>query len=152
MPRKTYNERLDLPPLELECLKALWALEQGTVHDIRGALLPRKPLAYTTVMTLMHRLARKGIVTRVKRGHAHVYSPAVAETEVREHALARFLETFFGGSRQALGDYLGGKTDAIPATIHRPAGPLAPVRKRRPPKPRRAPATPPAGAIDESLL
>ncbi|MGE5325632.1 MAG: BlaI/MecI/CopY family transcriptional regulator, partial [Deltaproteobacteria bacterium] len=76
MPRKKSNHLLDLPPLELECMKALWALSEATVEEIRADMMPRRPLAYTTVLTVMDRLARKGVADRRKRGRAHVYTPA----------------------------------------------------------------------------
>ncbi len=102
------DQRLDLPPLELECMKTLWRHGRATVHDIREALLPQRPLAYTTVMTVMNRLARKGAVDRSKHGRAHVYQAAVSVAEVREQALARLLENFFQDSRDELRRHLEG--------------------------------------------
>jgi predicted transcriptional regulator len=87
-------------------MKALWAVGKATVHEIRAGLLPDRPLAYTTVMTVMNRLARKGIVERDKRGHAHLYRPAVTEEMIREHALNRFTENFFRGSHEELRRHL----------------------------------------------
>ena len=97
---------LHLPPLELECLQALWALGQGTVQQLHARLLPSRPLAYTTVMTVMDRLTRKGMVEREKRGRAHLYHPRVAEEELRQDALDRLLKDFYGGSREELLRYL----------------------------------------------
>ena len=93
---------LHLPPLELECLQALWALGQGTVQQLHAHLLASRPLAYTTVMTVMDRLTRKGMVDREKHGRAHLYHPRVAEEELRQDALNRLLKDFFGGSREEL--------------------------------------------------
>lgn len=87
-------------------MKALWAAGKATVHEIRAGLLPDRPLAYTTVMTVMDRLARKGIVERDKRGHAHLYRPAVAEDLIREHALNQFIQNFFGGSHEDFRQHL----------------------------------------------
>jgi len=107
MARKTRNHRLNLPPpLELRCMKALWALGEGTVHEIRSQLLSERAFAYTTVLTLMDRLARKGIVEREKQGRAHLYRPLVAEERILEQALARLLGDFFRGSREELRHYL----------------------------------------------
>lgn len=106
MGRKNRNSRFDLPPLELKCMKALWALDQATVHEVRSRLLPERRLAYTTVMTVMDRLARKGVVEREKRGRAHVYRATVAEELVRDRALDRLMEDFFRGSREQLRKYL----------------------------------------------
>ena len=89
MARKSRNHRLDLPPLELECMKVLWALGEGTVHTVRSQIFAARPLAYTTIMTIMGRLVRKGVVERQKRGRAHVYRPLVSATGSRRLGLPR---------------------------------------------------------------
>lgn len=94
------------PPLELECLKALWLLGEGTVKDVRAALAPGRDLAYTTVMTLLDRLARKGAVTRRKEGRAFVYSPAVSREVVRRAAVQELVSSLFGGSEGELLEFL----------------------------------------------
>jgi len=93
---------LDLAPLELDCMTTLWPLGEATVREIREALAPRRTRAYTTIMTIMDRLARKGIVERSKCGRAYVYRPKLTAEEARTHALAQILDKFFGGSREAL--------------------------------------------------
>jgi predicted transcriptional regulator len=108
MANRKRDQRLDLPPLELECMKTLWRRGRATVHEIRAALLPERPLAYTTVMTIMNRLARKGAVDRSRHGRAHVYQAAVSVAEVREQALTRLLENFFRDSRDELRHHLEG--------------------------------------------
>ena len=64
---------LELAPLELECMTALWRLQHGTVREIRDALAQRRPRAYTTIMTIMDRLTRKQIVSRSRVGRAWCY-------------------------------------------------------------------------------
>lgn len=148
--RKSRNSLFDLPPLELECMKALWALGEATVEDIRAGLMPRRPLAYTTVLTVMDRLARKGVVERRKQGRAHVYTSAVEEESIRERAVDRLVENFFAGSREDLRAHLSGAAPRAPKPPVRETGPKPrpaprPTRKRRPP----APVT---REIDPSLL
>ena len=94
------------PPLELQCLKVLWSLEEGNVGDVQQALTPHKPLAYTTVMTLLERLLRKGVVTRRKHGRHFVYAPAVTRETLRRVAVRQLADTFFDGSEAALIRYL----------------------------------------------
>lgn len=93
---------LDLAPLELDCMTTLWPLGEATVREIREALASRRARAYTTIMTIMDRLARKGIVERSKSGRAYVYRPRLTAEEARSQALAQVLDKFFGGSRDAL--------------------------------------------------
>ena len=94
------------PPLELQCLKVLWALGEGNVGDVQQALAAHKPLAYTTVMTLLERLLRKKAVTRRKNGRHFVYVPAVTRETLRRVAVRQLAETFFDGSETALVRYL----------------------------------------------
>jgi len=98
---------LDLAPLELDCMNTLWPVGQATVREIRDLLAPRRPRAYTTIMTIMDRLARKGIVERVKTGRAYVYRPRMTAEEARTQAVGQVLDNFFGGSKDALLAHLG---------------------------------------------
>ncbi len=106
MPRKTRNHPLDLPPLELDCMRALWALGEGTVHEIRARLMPERALAYTTVTTVMDYLSKKDLVARQKRGRAFVYRPQVSEQTAREHAVGRLTRNFFQSSPERLRAYV----------------------------------------------
>jgi BlaI family penicillinase repressor len=100
--RSRRRSLLDLAPLELECMKTLWPLGEATVREIRDRLAERRARAYTTIMTIMDRLARKGIVERRKAGRAYVYRPRLSAEAARAQALAQVVENFFGGSKEAL--------------------------------------------------
>lgn len=98
---------LDLAPLELDCMNTLWPIGEGTVREIRDRLAPRRARAYTTIMTIMDRLARKGVVERRKTGRAYIYRPRLSAEEARAQAVAQVVEGFFGGSKEALLAHLG---------------------------------------------
>ena len=104
---------LDLAPLELDCMNTLWPVGESTVREIRDGLAARRPRAYTTIMTIMDRLARKGVVERVKSGRAYVYRARLTADEARTQALGQVLENFFGGSKDALLAHLGGGNMAV---------------------------------------
>jgi BlaI family penicillinase repressor len=93
---------LDLAPLELDCMNTLWPVGEATVREIRDLLAARRARAYTTIMTIMDRLARKGVVERRKAGRAYVYRPRLSAQDARAQALAQVVDNFFGGSREAL--------------------------------------------------
>ena len=114
---------LELAPLELECMNTLWPLGEGTVRDIQQQLVPVRPRAYTTIMTIMDRLAHKGIVTRRKSGRAWLYRPNLSAEDARTHAVARHVEGFFDGSPTALAAHL--------SASQRPARPARPSRSDR---------------------
>ena len=94
------------PPLEMMCLNALWVLGEANVADVRRQVSQSKPLAYTTIMTLLERLARKGVVSRRKVGRAFFYTPAVERDLLQRAALRQFVESFFDGSEAKLVGFL----------------------------------------------
>lgn len=90
------------PPLELLCLKALWTLEKGNVKEVQRIVSETRPLAYTTIMTVLDRLTRKGKLARHKVGRAFVYSPQASRDAMRRVAIQELLESFFDGSQAEL--------------------------------------------------
>jgi predicted transcriptional regulator len=90
------------PPLELLCLRALWTLQEGNVSDVRRIVGETRPLAYTTIMTVLDRLVRKGRLTRRKSGRAFVYAPQDTRDSLRRAAVRELLEGFFDGSEEEL--------------------------------------------------
>jgi BlaI family transcriptional regulator, penicillinase repressor len=95
------------PPLELECLKALWGMGEGSVRDVRQKLVGNRNLAYTTVMTVLDRLEKRGGVTRRKHGRFFVYTPNLSREALRRMAVKEVVDAFFDGSEKALLEYLG---------------------------------------------
>lgn len=104
------------PPLELECLKALWTLGEGNVKDVRRSIAANRNLAYTTVMTVLDRLARKGGVARRKVGRSFVYAPVLRRENLRRLAIRDLVDRFFDGSEDALIEYLRNSStpEAVP--------------------------------------
>ena len=96
-----------LPPaLELTCLRALWQLGEGSVHDVRKAISKERILAYTTVMTLLDRLEKRGYVARRKPGRSYIYRPKLSRDTLREQAVKQLLDGFFDGSAGELLNFL----------------------------------------------
>src|SRR5262249_27373042 len=99
------------PPLELMCLSALWSLEEGNVRQVRQVVAQSRPLAYTTIMTVLERLVRKGKITRRKMGRAFIYSPQASREAMRRVAVKELLHQFFDGSAEQLVDFLQRPSD-----------------------------------------
>lgn len=96
-----------IPPLlELKCLDVLWDIEAGTVHDVRNRLMESRRLAYTTVMTVLDRLVKRGVVTRKRQGRSYVYTPRISRDAMRHTAVQGFVNAFFDGSEAALLNWL----------------------------------------------
>lgn len=104
-PRKSI---LDLAPLELECMNTLWPLGEASVRQIQQRLARSRPRAYTTIMTIMDRLAHKGVVERRKVGRAYLYRPNLTAEQARTHAVEQVVEGFFAGSAEALASHVSG--------------------------------------------
>jgi BlaI family transcriptional regulator, penicillinase repressor len=121
---------LDLAPLELDCMNTLWPMGEGTVREIRSRLASRRVRAYTTIMTIMDRLARKGVVERQKSGRAYVYRPRLSADEARAQALGQVLENFFGGSKEALLAQLENDPGVLRPSVGSAAGPLDKTEKQ----------------------
>jgi BlaI family penicillinase repressor len=105
------------PPLEMMCLNALWDIGEGNVEEVRKVVSQNRPLAYTTVLTLLDRLARRGAVSRRKEGRGFRYQPTVARDKLRRMALIQFLEYHFEGSVAKLRIFL---EQPIEQTIEQP--------------------------------
>ena len=80
--KKTTKKVNRLGDLETEVMGVVWEKRKATVQDVKEALAPRRSLAYTTVMTVMSRLAQKGILERQKEGRAFYYTPVASQEKV----------------------------------------------------------------------
>ena len=93
----------DLTTAELRVMKALWTVEHGTVAEVRSELAKRgQELAYTTVMTLLGRLATKGAVAVDKEREPFVYRPAHRKESVLRDRLREFVREVFDGQAESL--------------------------------------------------
>lgn len=94
---------LDLTPAELRVLKALWEVDRGSVADVRAELAKRgQELAYTTVMTLLGRLAAKGAVVVDKDREPFLYQAAHRRESVLRDRLREFVREVFDGKAESL--------------------------------------------------
>jgi BlaI family transcriptional regulator, penicillinase repressor len=94
----------DMTPAELRVMKALWALGRGaSVADVRASLGKRgQSLAYTTVMTLLGRLATKGAVVVDREREPFVYQAAHRRESVLRERLRAFVRDVFDGQASSL--------------------------------------------------
>ena len=109
-----------------------WRLGAGTVEQVRSALPPRYQSAYTTVQTVLNRLAERKLLTRTKEGNVFVYRPAISEDEYVSLSIERTLASASVDARQAalarlIGELDGDELSDLPALARRLEGP----RRRR---------------------
>ncbi len=87
-----------LGELETDIMNVVWEKGQATVQDVKDALEPRRALAYTTVMTVMTRLAEKGVVERHKEGRAYYYTPVASQEKVAGSLLHSLVKRLYAGA------------------------------------------------------
>ena len=87
---KEYIRRL--PDAEQEVMQAIWACAAPVARtDIEEILLPEHPMAMTTLLTMLTRLAEKGFISIEKQGRRSLYTPLISQ----EDYLAAQSKTFF---------------------------------------------------------
>jgi len=89
--------------LEITVMEIVWAQGESSVHDVAQKL--DRPLAYTTVMTTLDRLFKKGLLDRRKSERAFLYAPRLSRTEWERKRAGDFLAAFLAGPRPS-GDLL----------------------------------------------
>ena len=79
-------------------MSVVWEKGEATVQDVRDALEPNRKLAYTTVMTVMSRLAEKRLLNRRKEGRTYIYTPADSQERVAGSLLRSLIQRFYNGA------------------------------------------------------
>ena len=103
--RKSADRRVQveqLGALESELMERVWALKETSVRDLHAELAPR--LAYTTVMTTLDRLFKKGLLSRRAVGRAFYYSPKIGKQEYNQQLTQHLLDIAISetGSREVV--------------------------------------------------
>jgi predicted transcriptional regulator len=105
-----------LGDLEADIMEVIWARGQATVHDVHERLAADRELAYTTVMTVMSRLADKGLLEKWKDGAAYVYVPAASKEEFTRRTvgtvLSELLDDFTAPVMSQFVDLVGEQDDS----------------------------------------
>ena len=89
-------DHLSLTDLQIDIMRVLWQLGEGTVAQVYQALADRD-LAQPTVATLLMRLEKKGALAHRVEGRQFVYRAVLSEGDVRRSVLTRIADHLFGG-------------------------------------------------------
>jgi BlaI family transcriptional regulator, penicillinase repressor len=87
---------------ELEILKVIWQLGPSTVREVHRELLKHRKIAYTTVLTMMGILERKGHLKRSAGDRAYLYRAAKPQAQVTGGMVKEFVNRVFNGSTRPL--------------------------------------------------
>src|SRR5437763_8393978 len=88
--------------LELELLKVIWERGQATVREVYLDISERRKIAYTTVLTMMGVLERKGHLKKTAGERAYIYRPTEPQETVVNGMVNEFLGRVFDGSAKPL--------------------------------------------------
>jgi BlaI family penicillinase repressor len=91
-----------LGDVQLELMKIVWAKGKATVRDVTDAIAARRKMAYTTVMTMLRDLERKGLLAHEVDGRTYVYKPLVQRKRVVSGIVGDITRRLFDGSPAAL--------------------------------------------------
>jgi BlaI family transcriptional regulator, penicillinase repressor len=118
MKRTTY-----ITPGEFELMEILWSAGEASVREVWQNVIPRRPLAYTTVMTVLDKMHRKGILAQRKQGKAYIYSPAINREQALAAVVEHVLKTYFNDSPSELLRFIGSRQNELekenPAEMNR---------------------------------
>jgi len=91
---------------QLAIMRVLWERGESTVAEVQHALDVEKPLAYSTVATVLARMERKGLVAHRAEGRTYVYRAVITEDGIGTSMLGELMEKVFGGSPTELVSHL----------------------------------------------
>jgi predicted transcriptional regulator len=97
-----------LGKLEASIMDILWRRSEANVREVFEELSAKRPLAYTTILSTMRNLERKGFLQRSKSGTAHLYRPAYTQVELARLTANQVLNGLLDGFGQP---FLAGLTD-----------------------------------------
>lgn len=115
--------------LEMQVLSVLWARGPSTAREVLAAMPDGKKRAYTSILSVMQVMEKKGLLTHTNKGVTHVYQPAVNQRSVLQPFLRRVLNEVFGGRPAAMMQTLLSETSVSDADLAEMRRLLAEARK-----------------------
>jgi predicted transcriptional regulator len=105
------SQQLLLGPLEMQVMNVAWSVGRCSVRDVVEKLNSR--LAYTTVMTTLDRLFKKGLLEREKSERAFLYSPALSSQDWERRRAGDLVAGFLAGPEPSRDLLLSSLVDAV---------------------------------------
>ncbi|MFH1738261.1 MAG: BlaI/MecI/CopY family transcriptional regulator [bacterium] len=99
MVRKTID---DLGELQKAVMESIWEQGEATVRQVRDKLKRRKPLAYTTILSIIQRLEKAGWVKHRVEGRTYVYQPTHSRNQEAGRSLKQFIARIFHGDTRVV--------------------------------------------------
>lgn len=113
------KSQTQLTPLELEIMNVLWETGPASVQEVQQRVRASRPLAYTTVQTMLNILVRKKRAKRTLVDRSYRYRAAASREKTVGKALRDLVDRMFGGSAEALVMSLVESDQLTPETLRR---------------------------------
>jgi len=84
-----------LGDLEKSVMDVLWEKGEATGRQVFEEIGKRRPLAFTTILTVMDRLLKKGLIKRIKKGRLFVYAPSMSKEDFVARVSREVLQGIF---------------------------------------------------------
>src|ERR1044072_6132178 len=84
--------------LEMQVLSVLWERGPSTVREVLESMPDGKVRAYTTILSVMQVMEKKGLLSHIAQGNTHLYSTTVSRAKVARPLLRGIVRQLFGGS------------------------------------------------------
>jgi predicted transcriptional regulator len=104
-------QRLHLGPLEIGVMEMVWMFGESNVRDVVGRM--ERKLAYTTVMTTLDRLFKKGLLDRQMTDRAFVYRAKLSREEWDRRRAGEMMAGFLAGPEESRHLLLSCLVDAV---------------------------------------
>ena len=111
------SSAIGLSDLQLALMRVLWDKGEASAADVQRALKRTRPMAITTVATLLARLEKKDMLSHRADGRTFIYRPRVSELDVRRSMLAGLVENLFRGNPAEVVQHLLSGEDVSPGDI-----------------------------------
>lgn len=106
-----------LGDLQLQVMEIIWRRGRASVADVHAELAGRRKIAYTTVLTTLRALERRGMVVHEQVGKAYVYQPAVDRPSYAAATVEKLVDDLFAGQKEQLLCHLLGKERIGPGEL-----------------------------------
>jgi predicted transcriptional regulator len=101
----------------MQVLALLWERGPATVREVQEALPDGKTRAYTTVLTVLQVMEKKGLLTHVSQGNTHVYQPTTTRRQTLGPVLKNLVRQLFGGSPATAMQHLLAESEVSPEEL-----------------------------------
>jgi predicted transcriptional regulator len=88
--------------LEMQILSVLWNRGASTAREVLEGMPDGKKRAYTSILSVMQVMEKKGLLKHTNRGVAHVYSPAMSKRRIIQPFMRKVLNEVFAGRPSAM--------------------------------------------------